>query len=103
MWAVSQEALTEAADVSFLLCRAPVLCGGSGGQQGRLEGAGAGAVARGQHLTREMVQSVVSFYEEGDETINSVRGRGCKKNTYIITKKSGFWRNEFAQSEHYKQ
>lgn len=35
-------------------------------------------MARSQHLTREMVQSVVSFYEEGDTKINSVRARVCK-------------------------
>lgn len=45
----------------------------SGWQQGGFEGAGSGAVARSQHLTREMVQSVVSFYEEGEREINSVR------------------------------
>lgn len=49
-------------------------------------------MARSQHLTGEMVQSVVSFYEEGDETINSAHACECKLvllkityNTYYIT------------------
>lgn len=56
---------------------------GSRRQERRFEGAGAGAVARSQHLTGEMVQSVVSFYEEGDKPINSARARGCQSHSKL--------------------
>lgn len=47
-----------------------------GGQQRRLEGAGSGALARGEHLAGEMVKGVMSFWGGTGPPV-----RTCRHNT----------------------